>query len=1223
MPDATMFRPARSHAGSSSRDVLLLLALAGAILAVLALVLKSARPTPSDVALTGPGAALRKSSDSGLSSGPDTHAPALESGDGSASRAGGVPVGVRLSAQGRLEGRVIERETGAGAADVRVDLLPVPPAAGSILGRLLRAASPSSGLAERVRPIATAATGPDGVFSFRGVRQGTWYVEARGPYHAPESAVRARVLPSGSGGPLDVWVKAGGRVLGKVLAPDGSAAAGAKLAFVGGPGRFLTDALSGDLRLAEATSDADGAFTFDGIPPGEGYEISAAGDGFAVSHCIGIAVRAGADIEVVVKTRLGGMVAGHVFSGAGESGPIPLAGAHVGAIPRGLRDLRLAEEMLLATHCVTAADGSFTMRKVPPGEIDLAAIAEQHLPGIGVHVAIVDGALAAAPDIVLARGPMISGRVVDAAGAPVAGVQVRWSPVDWKKLGGGDFSFAPALAQSVKGFAWPTSAEDGRFTAGPCAGEPPWPVDFEKTGWQAAQASFEAKQVGGEVSVVLHRGGTVEGRVADGTTSEPVAAFTISSTDRIDVEEEAPGSKNPFSGGQLFEDAHGGFRLEAVAPGEAKLSFSARGYLDQTVTVAVVEGQATKDLDVKLRRGGSVKGLVVDADSRPVCGAQVFPADEKGKVRNTPIERMRTARRSEAGQRSPLSMLGGGDLPPGLLGYAASLGLLGDKAILSDTQGGFEITGLEPGTLTFRAVHHEFAWGVSEPVAVVEGGALAGVRVVMHAGGGIEGHVTDRHGQPVAREIVVALSPAAFEGKSGKGGLVEGETDAQGAYRILHVSPGSYFLLATRGDEALNPMSFMGRMNFDLVTVPEGRAVTYDLVDRSAGGCRVYGTVSDEGKPLSHGNLVAVGYEGGGMLGLEVKAARIGSEGSFEYPGLAPGRYQLSVEDADARARMVIDVPDQPELFVALEIPVGGVEGTVIDEAGGGPVEGAEIRLRALDEPEARGFVARMVSREGRASRTATDAAGRFEFIRLRGAEYELTVRPPRVGATPGDAAKKTRFAPPPSRTIRVDERRVERGIEVRLSPALSLSGVVKDEGGGPVKGARVGVRPQQGEGGPFERVWTDDAGHFEIGGLPPGVYVATATSREYAGASVRDVKVERGVERSGGIEIRLSKGVKVGVRVVGPDGAPAQGAHAILTVEREGSDLDGVDMERTLQGMFSGEGAADSEGRIDLGRFAPGEYRLEVQRGGSKTTLPHVKIEGGRAEIELRAELP
>src|SRR5437016_2332386 len=87
-----------------------------------------------------------------------------------------------------------------------------------------------------------------------------------------------------------------------------------------------------------------------------------------------------------------------------------------------------------------------------------------------------------------------------------------------------------------------------------------------------------------------------------------------------------------------------------------------------------------------------------------------------------------------------------------------------------------------------------------------------------------------------------AAAATSFDGNqaSAGAGLYQGHSDAQGRYAIAHVSPGGYFLVATRGDEDLNPMSFFGTLNFDLVTVPADETVSFDLVDSSAGACRVH-----------------------------------------------------------------------------------------------------------------------------------------------------------------------------------------------------------------------------------------------------------------------------------------------------------------------------------------------------------------------------------------------
>jgi hypothetical protein len=136
---------------------------------------------------------------------------------------------------------------------VRVELTPLPPVTTTLIERILRLFNLDSEIPSRVRPVAAVLTGEGGAFAFAGVRPGSWFLEARGPFHAPEAAVRARVAPSGAGGPLDVHVRAGGRVVGRVIAPDGKPAASASVFLIGGPGRFLSDVASGDLRLFEGS----------------------------------------------------------------------------------------------------------------------------------------------------------------------------------------------------------------------------------------------------------------------------------------------------------------------------------------------------------------------------------------------------------------------------------------------------------------------------------------------------------------------------------------------------------------------------------------------------------------------------------------------------------------------------------------------------------------------------------------------------------------------------------------------------------------------------------------------------------------------------------------------------------------------------------------------------------------------------------------------------------
>jgi protocatechuate 3,4-dioxygenase beta subunit len=483
----------------------------------------------------------------------------------------------------------------------------------------------------------------------------------------------------------------------------------------------------------------------------------------------------------------------------------------------------------------------------------------------------------------------------------------------------------------------------------------------------------------------------------------------------------------------------------------------------------------------------------------------------------------------------------------------------------------------------------------------------------MSTGGGVEGKVKDRNGRPVAGVAVVALAPMAMSGMAGspsEGALYEGQSDVEGRYRIVHMAAGTYFLFATRGDEALHPMSFLGRMNLDMVSVPKGETVRYDLVDSTSGGCRVHGRVLDAGVPVVSGVLMATAAEGTGSLGIDMKMARLSAEGRFEFPGLAPGSWQIGLEGQN-EVRMRLEVPDQAELAVDLSIPEGGLEGSVVDAATGEPVPDADVHLRPLDVPRPKGLLA-MVVRQGDEHSASTDEHGAFSVARLCAGEYELSVE------TRSREKGAKRYAPSDPILVRIDEGRIERDRVVRLSTPMSMSGVVRGEDGQPIAGADVSARRQDRSGGRAERTSTDANGAFELGGLAPGVYAVEASAKDHASDAVRDVRLESGAKP---VEIRLRRGVAVSVRVYQGDGRPASGARAVLSRGGGGSDLDAHEADHLLEEIFKGQGISDAEGKIELGRFLPGDYELEVTRGTSVSQ--RVSIRGDRTEVEIRADLP
>jgi len=1134
-----------------------------------------------------------------------------------------VRPGVRLPGPGILAGTVRVRAAdgpGAGVAGVRVHLLPVPPAAAGMLGRVLDLAGVGTNVSSRVFPIATAVTDAFGGFLFEGVRTGNWYVDCVGDYHVAEAPVRAEVLASGAGGPVDVYVRAGGRVLGRVEHADGRPVRSATVMVAPGPAIFITAAGRGEMHVHETQTDEEGRFFFPAVAPTEGYEVSAVGRGFALTHLLGLTVVAGQDTEVLVTARTGATVEGIVLSVGeigedGEEGaPVPLAGAQVGIVPRGLRHMRYAREILERTHAVTDENGRYVMHGVPNGEVDVLAMAPHHIPAKGPMVRATEGGRRVAPEFMLVRGPEVTGIVMDTAGEPLSNVRVRWNLVDFGDFRGG-VSFAPLLAQAMKEFDFPHTDSEGRFTAGPFPGDPDYRLQFYRPGYQDARFKWNPERDGQDIEIVMHGGGSVEGIVIDQDELVPVTTFRVQSLGRIEMQADAPGSRNPFTGGETIEAPDGRFRIDNLPPGTARLTFRATGYVDTVLEdIEVEEGSVTKGLIVKLSRGGRVHGVVVDADGAPVAGAQIAT---DGMISSAAGQLDASQTQDGGGVGRPPIARRNRPRPGPLLGFvrfAANLGLLGDGVATTDFEGRFELTGLDFGKHEVIAVHRDYRTA-SQSVTIEADAESTELLIELSQGGGLHGRVTDRFDRPMEEAIVVAMSPGALGGERAGGSVFQGRTDAQGEYRIENMDPGGYFLVLTRGDDTLNPMSFLGSINFGMISIPGDTMVRYDIVDSSAGACRVFGSVTSLGEPLTRGGIVATCFESENLLGVDVKVTTIKETGEYEFSGLPPGEYRFQIDGVGPRTQLWLEIPDQPEYRLDIAMPEARISGMVVDDATGEPIQDAEVRIVAGRTSEPTSLFGRMLEgggRRGNGSRQRTDEDGTFAFENLQEGDFELFVQGPRRGAARGDYA--------PAETYAVELHRNEdlQGVEVRLPAAVRLTGRVTDADGNPLADAEVIARVESNSSSSVESDTTDEDGAYDIGGLTPGTYIVRATAEDFADRAVRGVEIDGA---GGELDLQLDRGVEVVVRVFARDGTPASGATARLVAVADVPE-NGDSVGNALRDFFSGKATTDADGRMALGQYGPGEYRLEVQQGSTRQS-DEVTLESGALDVLLRVTLP
>jgi hypothetical protein len=115
--------------------------------------------------------------------------------------------------------------------------------------------------------------------------------------------------------------------------------------------------------------------------------------------------------------------------------------------------------------------------------------------------------------------------------------------------------------------------------------------------------------------------GSVEGEVVDGKDA-PVEKFTIV----VQLVEPGKVQRTAVGGSRPFDDPHGAFRVDGLAPGTYVLIAQAPSGqpTKRSEPVAVESGGVTRGVKIVLGQGGTVVGRVVDKQRQPVAGADVF-----------------------------------------------------------------------------------------------------------------------------------------------------------------------------------------------------------------------------------------------------------------------------------------------------------------------------------------------------------------------------------------------------------------------------------------------------------------------------------------------------------------------------------------------------------------------------------------------------------------------
>ena len=455
------------------------------------------------------------------------------------------------------------------------------------------------------------------------------------------------------------------------------------------------------------------------------------------------------------------------------------------------------------------------------------------------------------------------------------------------------------------------------------------------------------------------------------------------------------------------------------------------------------------------------------------------------------------------------------------------------RATSTNSEGRYEIKDLPPGRYTLavnRSGYLRLTYGQRRPFEQGKPLQLADKQIVDNVDfmlprmSLITGRIVDETGEPISGVRVFAMRTAYFEGRRRLVPVAGGPaamTDDAGQYRILGLTPGSYFVMSdlretwTISEGGVDRVMGYAPTYFPgLTSISDARRVAVGTGEEASNtdfplvpgrAASVSGMALDsQGRPLA-GRTVAVSqqFRGPGMgMYFSSGSALVAPDGTFRVRDLAPGEYRLGVSSTTAvsgtsvneRAQVPIVLDGVDFENVVLTTTAGwSASGRITTEAGEPPAVARE-RIRVAGRPL-----------DGDLNAGAP-GGGSVDDGRVRD-DWTFTVSgvygPARIRATVPDGwAVKAIMQDGRDVSDAVFDMRTGEtltGLDVVLVDRVStVTGQLTDDKGAPLPDGTILVfaaDPEKWvEDSRFVRsARPDQEGKYQIRGLPPGEYLAVA----------------------------------------------------------------------------------------------------------------------------------
>ncbi|TAH38924.1 MAG: hypothetical protein EYC70_03150 [Planctomycetota bacterium] len=359
-------------------------------------------------------------------------------------------------------------------------------------------------------------------------------------------------------------------------------------------------------RLLAADTDANGRYEVQNLAEGV-WTLTASCEGYASVQVhpvvlMGETRQAEQNLELGTEFVIEGVVL--------DEARVPVTEAMVNAA-------RSRPRPSLNAQARSGADGRFSIRGLPEGMYGLFVTAQGYTPGKQMQVA----AGKTDVEVILARKGGVEGRVVDAAGRPVAQCTLAVH-----RISKGSTSYGYAASR------YSSNDPEGNYQI---TGLDPGPYILLVSAPGFAPTHSPGFEVGREivrgVDVALQRGGRIFGTVVSSASGEPLPGAELALHGRDYTEESQFGLFGPGLGDPnnvpsqtARADAQGRVEIANAYPGELRVEVRHASHLSEYVPLSVPEGGEVNLGVIQLRPGGAVSGVVLRQDGTPVAGSTVY-----------------------------------------------------------------------------------------------------------------------------------------------------------------------------------------------------------------------------------------------------------------------------------------------------------------------------------------------------------------------------------------------------------------------------------------------------------------------------------------------------------------------------------------------------------------------------------------------------------------------